>query len=130
MIANNMNTNESNNMTKRERIILFILLFQSICILLITIFCVWVTAYGYPLVVDGGAERLKHNLMGEVKQFVSAEIKSLTGDLTQEFSKNIDMMSVFLIKSTEGYLQQYEPLTTINVEELNQAIKKVNRLPF
>jgi hypothetical protein len=80
-----------------------------------------VTAYGYPF-IDGGAVQLKNNLILELRGLITQEVHLIQGEL------NNSLLS--LTKGVGEYLEPYEALKTINVEELNEAIKKVNRLPF
>lgn len=125
------NTEMSNSSSiRRERIILFLLISQSVCILLITIFCIWVTVYGYPLLNGGGADKLKSSLLLEVRGFLTDEVGTLAGHMTEGFDKSINNFMVALTEAVQAYLEPYESLKTINVGELNEAIKKVNRLPF
>ena len=112
-----------------RRIILFILTFQSICLILITLFCIWVTAYGYPF-IDGGAVQLKNGLILELRGFLTREIDSFKSNLTEQFAQQLETSLLSLTKGVGEYLEPYEALKTINVDELNEAIKKVNRLPF
>ena len=120
-----MITGNNNNDRGRDRIILFILAFQSICLILITLFCIWVTAYGYPF-IDGGAVQLKNNLIVELRSIVTSEVHLIQGEL----NKHLETSLLSLTKGVGEYLEPYEALKTINVDELNEAIKKVNRLPF
>jgi hypothetical protein len=89
-----------------------------------------VTAYGYPFVAEGGAMQLKSSLMEEVKGLVTSEIELLKSNIREELNKHVETSLLSLTKGVGEFLQPYESLKAINVEELNEAIKKVNRLPF
>lgn len=107
-------TNNKGMMTDErfKSLVLYILIGQSICILLITIFCIVATVYGYPL-ANGGAENWKTSLIDEVKVLVENVTQNLSRVLAEDMSRVMGEQ-----------LADYKALTTLDVTGLNLAISR------
>ena len=114
-------SNKGKGMTDErfKSLVLYILIGQSICILLITVFCIAATVYGYPLanagteLVNGGAEKWKTSLIDEVKVLVENVTQNLSRVLAEDMSRVMGEQ-----------LAGYEGLTTLDVTGLNLAISR------
>lgn len=115
----------------RERFMFCMLVFQSTCLLFVTVFCVLVLVYGTPLLL-AEAENWKATALKELRELLARETLNWKSDILRDVKELMNGLAQNLTRElTEGLerkLVNYEPLTTLNVYELNQATAKVNRI--
>ena len=94
----------------REQLILSLLIFQSVALVVIMVFCTLVVVYGYPLV-----GMVQKDPLGGVRALVEGEGALLHGRI-------IEGVGLLL----KGGLVKFEPLLGLDIERLNEAVRKVN----